>query len=114
MTAPRTAGRSARRVTLRSRAYVVLLNAHDSNTSNTREDIAVPNKGKRVRILRVRVIQERADGRHLYEVYFGAGETISSNPDKAVDVLDVPWRSPAMPLHETLYIPLTSVGRLLR
>ena len=90
MTAPRTAGRSARRVTPRSRAYVVLLNAHDSNTSNVREDIAVPNKGKRVRILRVRVIQERADGRHLYEVYFGAGETISSNPDKAVDVLDVP------------------------
>ncbi len=90
MTAPRTAGRSARRVTPRSRAYVVLLNAQDSNTSNTREDIAVPNKGKRVRILRVRVIQERADGRHLYEVYFGAGETISSNPDKAVDVLDVP------------------------
>ena len=90
MTAPRASGRSGRRVTPRSRAYIVLLNAHDSNTSNTREDIAVPSKGKRVRVLRVRVIQERADGRHLYEVYFGPGETISSDPDKAVDVLDVP------------------------
>ena len=90
MTAPRTSGRSSRRVTPRSRAYVVLLNAHDSNTSNVREDIAVPGKGKRVRVLRVRVIQERADGRHLYEVYFGDGETINANPDKAVDVLDLP------------------------
>ncbi len=90
MTAPRADRRSTRRVTPRNRAYVVLLNAHDSNTSNVREDIAVPSKGKRVRVLRVRVIQERADGRHLYEVYFGAGETISSDPDKAVDVLDVP------------------------
>ena len=77
-------------MTPRSRAYVVLLNAHDSNTSNIREDIAVPGKGKRVRVLGVRVIQERADGRHLYEVYFGAGETIETNPDKAVDILDIP------------------------
>ena len=90
MTTPRSSGRSARRVTPRSRAYVVLLNAHDSNTSNAREDIAVPSKGKRVRVLGVRVIQERADGRHLYEVYFGDGATINANPDKAVDVLDVP------------------------
>jgi len=77
-------------VTQRPRAYVALLNAHDSNTSNIREEIATPNKGKRIRVLRVRAIQESADGRHLYELYFGAGADITTNPAKAVDSLDIP------------------------
>ncbi len=67
-----------------------MLNAHDSNTSNTREAIATPNKGKRIRVLRVRAVQETADGRHLYEVYFGAGADITTDPSKAVDTLDIP------------------------
>lgn len=78
------------RIRPRPRDYVVKLNAHDSNTSNTREAIATPSKGKRIRVVRVRVIQESTDGRHLYEVYFGAGANISTNPSKAVAVLDIP------------------------
>ena len=77
-------------MTPRPRAYDALLNAHDSNTSNTREAIASPNKGKRIRVLRVRAIQESADGSHLYEVYFGSGADITANADKAVDILDIP------------------------
>ena len=82
--------RRNRRVTARRRDYVVLLNAHDSNTSNTREAVATPNKGKRIRVLRVRAIQESADGRHLYELYFGNGADITTDPAKVVDILDIP------------------------
>ncbi len=77
-------------VRLRSRPYVALVNPHDSNTSNTRQAIATPAKGKRIRVLRVTAIQEISDGRHLYEVYLGLGADITTNPDKAVDVLDIP------------------------
>ena len=82
--------RRNRRVQPRPRVYEPLLQAHDSNTSNYRDTLVTPNKGKRLRILRVRVIQEIANGRRLYEVYFGAGETIAADPSKAVDTLDIP------------------------
>ena len=52
---------------VRRRPYVALVNAHDSNTSNTREALATPAKGRRIRLLKARVIQEQADGRHLWE-----------------------------------------------
>ena len=82
--------RRNRRVQPRPRVYEPLLRAYDSNTSNARETLVTPSKGKRLRILRVRVIQETADGRRLYEVYFGSGATMAAEPDKAVDALDVP------------------------
>ena len=82
--------RRNRRVQPRPRVYEPLLQAYDSNTSNVRETLVTPSKGKRLRILRVRVIQEAADGRRLYEVYFGTGDTIAAEPPKAVDTLDIP------------------------
>ena len=88
-------GRSRGRIRPRPRPYNPLLNAHDSNTSNTREAIATPNKGRRIRLLRVRAIQETADGRHLYELYFGTGADITTNPAKAVSVLEIPDLSEA-------------------
>ena len=77
-------------VNVRRRPYVALVNAHDSNTSNTREALVTPAKGRRVRLLKARIIQEQADGRHLWELYFGTGADITTNPDKAVDIMDVP------------------------
>ena len=82
--------RRNRRVQPRPRAYEPLLRAHDSNTSIHRDTLVIPNKGKRLRILRVRVIQEIASGRRLYEVYFGTGDTIASDQSRAVDTLDIP------------------------
>ena len=73
----------------RPRVYEPFLRAHDSNTADLRETIAIPNKGKRLRILQVRVIQEGADGRRLYEVYFGTALNMAAAPDKAVDTLDI-------------------------
>ena len=82
--------RRNRRVQPRPRVYEPLLRAHDSNTSTERETLVQPNKGKRLRILRVRAIQDAAAGRRLYEVYFGDGATIAAEPGKAVDSLDIP------------------------
>ena len=82
--------RRTRRVQPRPRVYQPKLRAHDSNTASFREPLVRPGKGKRLRILRVRAIQELADGRRLYEVYFGTGESIAAEPGKAVDTLDIP------------------------
>ena len=82
--------RRNRRVQPRPRVYEPKLRAHDTNTAIARETLVIPGKGKRLRILRVRALQEVADGRRLYEVYFGEGETIASDPAKAVDTLDIP------------------------
>ena len=90
MTARNVRRQSKSGVRPRPRVYEPLLQAHDSNTSNARETLLTPSKGKRLRILRVRVIQEIADGRRIYEVYFGPGPHISADPSKAVDTLDIP------------------------
>ena len=74
----------------RPRPYTVILNSHDSNTSNVRDTIATPANGKRIRLVNVKVIQEGAIGRRNYEIYFGTGTNITSNAEKAVDVLDIP------------------------
>jgi len=74
----------------RPRPYNVILNAHDSNTSNTRETIATPVNGKRIRVVEVKAIQEGAISRRTYEVYFGTGADITANSTKAVQVLDIP------------------------
>ena len=87
MTTPRQRSATAPR----RRPYEVILNAHDSNTSNTRETIATPANGKRLRVIRVKGIQQDASaGRRLYEIYFGTGTNITTNPAKAVAILDIP------------------------
>ena len=73
----------------RPRRFAPKLRAHDSNTNTNRNTVLTPTKGKRIRIIRVRGIQEQADGRHLYELYFGTGANITINPEKAVDTLDI-------------------------
>ncbi len=82
--------RRNRKVQPRPRAYSVLLASRDTNTSNTRETLARPNKGKRIRLVRVKALQETQSGRRLYEVYFGAGADITTAPANAVDTLDIP------------------------
>ncbi len=79
-----------RSASVRRRPYVALVRAHDSNTSNSRNTLVSPSKGRRIRVLRVRVIQEQADGRHLWELYLGTGTDITTDPDKAIDILDIP------------------------
>ncbi len=79
-----------RSTSVRRRPYVALVRANDSNTSNFRNTLITPSKGRRIRVLRVRVIQEQTDGRHLWELYLGTGTDITTDPDKAIDILDIP------------------------
>jgi len=81
---------SRRSVSIQRRPYVALVLARDSNTSNTRNELVIPSKGRRIRVLRVRVIQEQTDGRHLWELYLGTGADITTDPAKAIDILDIP------------------------
>ncbi len=73
----------------RPRRFAPKLRAHDSNTSTVRNTVLTPTNGKRIRIIRIRGIQEQADGRRLYELYFGTGANITINPEKAIDTLDI-------------------------
>ena len=73
----------------RPRRFAPKLRAHDSNTSTVRNTVLIPTSGKRIRIIRIRGIQESADGRHLFELYFGTGADIATNPAKAIDTLDI-------------------------
>ena len=79
-----------RSASVRRRPYVALVRAHDPNTSNSRNTLITPSKGRRILVLRVRVIQEQTDGRHLWELYLGTGADITTDPDKAIDILDIP------------------------
>ena len=81
---------SRRSASIQRRPYVALVLARDSNTSNTRNELVIPSKGRRIRVLRVRVIQEQTDGRHLWELYLGTGADITTDPAKAIDILDIP------------------------
>jgi len=75
----------------RPRPYNVILRVHDSNTSNLRETIVTPAKSKRVRIIRVKALQQDVSaGRRQFGLYFGTGVDITTDPTKAIDVLDIP------------------------
>ena len=62
----------------------------DSNTTLDRQTILTPSKGYRIRLVRVRVTQDTADGRHLWELYFGTAGNIITDPSKGIDILAVP------------------------
>ena len=81
--------RKTKTTPVRAKPYVTKVNSLESNTSNNRETLITPTKGTRIRLVRTRVIQETADGRHLWELYFGSGSNITTNPHKAIDILEV-------------------------
>ena len=77
-------------VRVRRRTYVLKVRHVESNTSTDRQTILTPNKGFRTRLVRVRVQQDVSDGRHLWELYFGAAGNIITNQSKGVDILAIP------------------------
>ncbi len=62
----------------------------DPGSLTTRQTLLTPSTGKRIRLIRVAIIQGASDGLHFAEVYFGTGSAISTNPDKAIDYVRVP------------------------
>ena len=79
-----------RKAGVRERSFDLRIAAVDAATNTSRQALIAPSKGKRVRFIRASVFQVTTDGRHLWELYFGAGANIITDPNNSVDVLIVP------------------------
>ena len=75
---------------VRRRPYVLKVREIASATNTDRQTILMPSKGYRIRLVRVKVLQDTADGRHLWELYFGDGANLISDLKKGIDVLTIP------------------------
>ena len=58
-------------------------------TSTTAQTLLVPSPGKRLRLVRLSIIQTSSDGTHWAEVYYGNGANIGTDPTRAIDVVRV-------------------------
>jgi hypothetical protein len=71
------------------RPYQLRTSQATSNITLDRQTILTPRKGYRLRLARVKVHQDVADGRHLWELYFGTAGNIITDPKKGIDILAV-------------------------
>ena len=73
------------------RPFALLTTEVASSTNSTaRQTILTPSKGFRIRLVRIRVIQDDTDGRHLWELYFGDGANLVANLTNGIDILIIP------------------------
>ena len=82
--------RRAYRVLLRRRTYQLLIRVVDASSDIDRQTILSPSAGKRLRFIRVKVLQESSDGRHLWELFFGEAGNMITAPNRSIDVLAIP------------------------
>ena len=85
--------RGARRVyraAVRRRPYQLLVRIIDGSTDTSRQTLLAPSKGFRVRFIRVKVLQDSSDGRHLWELFFGDAPNMITASNRSIDVLAVP------------------------
>ena len=75
---------------VRRRPYFPKVQEVESATNISRQTLLTPTKGYRIRLVRVRVLQDASDGRHLWELYFGTAGNIITDQKKGVDILAVP------------------------
>lgn len=80
----------ARQSPLRRRPFALKTAEITPGNRRGRHTILTPSKGYRIRLLRLKVIQPQADGRHLCEIYFGDAGSLITDPSRAVDILAVP------------------------
>jgi hypothetical protein len=82
--------RRAYRALIRRRSYDLRIKAVDASTGIDRQTILSPSPGRRIRFVRVKVLQASSDGRHLWELFFGDAGNMITAPNRAIDVLGVP------------------------
>ena len=82
--------RRAYRALLRRRRYQLRIRVVDASTDTDRQTILAPSPGRRLRFVRVKVLQQSTDGRHLWELFFGDAGNIITAPNRSIDVLAVP------------------------
>lgn len=79
----------------RRRPYLLKTQEAQSSTDANRQTVLNPTKGFHLRIVRVKVKQDAADGRHLWELYFGTAGNIITDQKKGIDILAVPDKGSA-------------------
>jgi len=72
------------------RPYELLVAEVASNTTTDRQTLLTPTNGYHARIVKVKVQQDAADGRHLWELYFGTAGNIITDQAKGIDILAIP------------------------
>ena len=87
--------RRRHRVRPRQRTFRLLVRVVDSSTDTSQQTILTPRPGRRIRFIRTKVLQDAADGRHLWELYFGDAPNMITARNKSIDVLAVPYQGAA-------------------
>ena len=82
--------RPSHRAPLRRRPFVLRTAEVTVPGRRGRQTVLDPSKGYRIRLLRVKIVQPDADGRHMCELYFGTAGSLATDPSRAVDILAVP------------------------
>ena len=75
---------------VRQRPFRLLVRVVDSSTDTGRQTILTPRPGRRIRFIRTKVVQDSAEGRLLWELYFGDAPNMITGPNKGIDILAVP------------------------
>lgn len=57
--------------------------------SSSRATLITPSTGRRIRIVRIAVVQLESDGDHYVELFFGTGTDIGTDAAKAIDLVKV-------------------------
>ena len=86
----RRRARSRYRTKVKQRPFRLLVRVVDSSTNTSQQTILTPKPGRRIRFIRTKVLQDAADGRHLWELYFGDAPNMITGINKGIDILAVP------------------------
>ena len=78
------------RALVRPPPYRLRVKIVEASVDTDRQELLAPRPGRRIRFVRVKVIQENSDGRHLWELFFGDAGNIITAPNRAIDILAVP------------------------
>ena len=82
--------RRRHRTRVRQRPFRLLVRVIDSSTDIDRQTILTPRQGRRIRFIRTKLLQDAAEGRFLWELYFGDAPNLINGPNKGIDILTVP------------------------
>lgn len=75
---------------VRQRTFHLLVRVVDSSTDTGRQTILAPRRGRRIRFIRTKLLQDSAEGRFFWELYFGNGPNMINGPNKGIYILAVP------------------------
>ena len=74
----------------RQRPFRLLIKVVDTSTDIQQQTILTPRPGRRIRFIRTKLLQDSAEGRRFWELYFGDAPNMITGPNKSIDVLAVP------------------------